>query len=340
MKTPLLIGLLAIAAGIGTLAVQRSISSTAPVAAHSGGPDKNTPATRPAADEQARFRPDTHGSTKLPGEAAIRDVDVNGRIDTDPWGRLLYSPDLKDLFDHFLSMAGTREQIHHARDKLEAHIATLALDQGLAADVLSAFDRYVDYLNAAEQMAGNAEPDGDLIRSLQLLADLRRSVLGRDMADAFFAVEEAREHYLAEYQQIVADTALSRSDRSHQLEMLEHTLPADIQQARRNATAVIRLREEATELRLAGADDNVILYLREQAFGHEAAVRLQTLDQQRADWQARLRSYQAQRDALMDNPGLADQDRTRMLTDLRMQYFSDSEIRRVTALDRVAADGG
>lgn len=260
-------------------------------------------ATLPA---PAVVKPDTPTATatpELPGSTILRGVDINGSVDLNADGTLDYTLALRDLFDHFLSMAGTSAGIPAARTALAAHVSDQGVSGPVKEEVLAAFDRYIHYLGQAETVSLDAYEADDMANTFRLLADLRRSILGRDLAEAFFGADEARETYLTEHRRITTDPSISDGEREQQLASLEQRLPEAMQQARRQATAVIRLRDETRALRAAGASDEVIHYLREEQVGPEAAGRLRELDQQRSDWERRLDRYQQERDVVMSSGG-------------------------------------
>ena len=55
----------------------------------------------------------------------------------------------------------------------------------------------------------------------------------------------------------------------------------------------------------AGGDQEQVRELRREMFGDEAVQRFDELDQQRAQWQARINTYLIQRTNILSNQGLA-----------------------------------
>ena len=74
---------------------------------------------------------------------------------------------------------------------------------------------------------------------------------------------------------------------------------------------------------------------REKLLGADAAERLAQLDQERARWNEQLQSYLQQRSTLQHNANLAPGDRASALTDLRSQFFSDTDLPRIIALEHL-----
>lgn len=170
-----------------------------------------------------------------------------------------------------------------------------------------------------------------------MLFVLRRSVLGTPLAEAFFGDEEAREQTIVEQRRIAAAQHLSQAERERLYAELEDRLPPHLQETRRQATAVTRLSQDTTALRSAGATEAAIQRMREQQVGYEAAHRLRELDQTRAEWASRVEAYQRERDAVFADGTLPLVEHEAVLHELREQYFSELEMRRIAALDRTAA---
>ncbi|WP_178114806.1 lipase secretion chaperone [Pseudomonas saliphila] len=294
-----------------------------------GAPSTDDP---PSAD-----KPATRASDALPGAALLKGVDVIDGITLHPDGELQYSLQLRHLFDHFLGMAGAPERIAAAREALNQHLRSAAINPGSQEEALHAFDLYVEYLREAEQVELNSYEAGDLQRTFDVLFSLRRSVLGTPLAEAFFSDKEAREQIIVEQQRIAADQHLSEAERERLYGELEDRLPPHLQEIRRQATAMTRLSQDTAALRSAGATEAAIQQMREQQVGYEAAQRLSELDKARAEWASRVEAYQRERDAVLAAGTLPLEEHEAVLRELREQFFTEREMRRIAALDRTAA---
>lgn len=294
-----------------------------------GAPSTDNP---PSAD-----KPATRSSDALPGAALLKGVDVMDGITLHPDGKLQYSLQLRHLFDHFLGMAGTPERVPAARETLNQHLQAAAITPSSREEALQAFDLYVEYLREAEQVGLNSYEAGDLQRTFDVLFGLRRSVLGTPLAEAFFGDEEAREQLIVEQRRVAADQYLSQAEREALYAELEEALPPHLQETRRQATAVTRLSQDTAALRSAGATEAAIQQMREQQVGYEAAQRLSELDQARAEWASRVEAYQRERDAVLAAGALPTEEHEAVLGELREQFFTEHEMRRISALDRTAA---
>lgn len=290
----------------------------------------STPATNPIA---AQLPAGVFAADSLPGAALVEDVDVIGGVSLYSDGSVEYTLALRHLFDHFLGLAGSAEHIPAARNALVRHLQTQTLDPSAEHDVMDTFERYMDYLRAAEQVELSSYEAGDLERTFEVLFNLRRSILGNRLAEAFFSDDEAREQVIIAQRHIATDPNLSTADRQQRYEELEQTLPPALQDARRQATAVARLSQETAALRSAGATEDVIRQMREQQVGYQAAERLAELDRSRAEWNQRLAAYQHEREALLATAGTQGADQELAVQQLRERLFNQQEARRVAALE-------
>ena len=166
--------------------------------------------------------------------------------------------------------------------------------------------------------------------------DLQVAYLGQEAAEAFYGMDIAYDRYMADRQDILDNPSLSDAQRQQRLQELTQTLPAAMQNMLEQTHAPAQLAADTQALREQGASEAEIRRLREQQFGAEAAERLESLDQQRAQWETRYQGYRAQRQAIIDS-GLSHLDQETALARLRQQTFSNQELARVEALDRIQA---
>lgn len=70
-----------------------------------------------------------------------------------------------------------------------------------------------------------------------------------------------------------------------------------------------------------------------ELFGSEAAQRLQQQSNNRNLWQQRLHHYQCERRTISNSEGLTDNDKNQQILELQQRMFSQSEQRRINALE-------
>lgn len=271
--------------------------------------------------------------TPLPMPAHLRGVQVDGGVDLHRNGKLIFNRKLKHLFHYMIGMAeGEANRLPGVRESLKAWLLEQDIAPAAQAEVMAAFERYVSYLEAASRVQLASQSPGDLERAYQTLALLRRQHLGHEMADGFFAEQEALDAFTVEQRRVLADGSLSPAQRRQRLEALAQQLPESLRKPFEATRKIAQLAQDTQSLRAAGASPEEIDRLRTERFGPEAAERFRALDQERAKWAQRVASYQAERDAIRADSSLAPETQARAIDDLLARRFSGTEVLRVRGL--------
>ncbi|HDM8060412.1 lipase secretion chaperone [Vibrio harveyi] len=232
----------------------------------------------------------------------------------------------KDFFEYTLS--GLGEQ---SLEEIKANVKTgeSQLDSlGISAELFETYLAYKEALSKLEPFEGNSLP-------LNELKQLNDAILA--MQSAFFTDEQIAQLFDEEnrLRQLAIDKLAIREtelDADSQQQMLEENLasqPKYIQQSERNNALVIELNQtsemSAQEKYLARVD----------LVGEEGAERLQTLDEQRASFNASLNDYLEKRAEIISNDFLGEEEKKTEIAGLREQSFEQKQWRRVEALERI-----
>ncbi|UIP29986.1 MULTISPECIES: lipase secretion chaperone [Photobacterium] len=233
----------------------------------------------------------------------------------------------RDTFDYFLSGLGEADL-----ETLKAHFNTYNAGQPNAYQLDNdLFERFIQYRMALS----NINPDTRYPLHTESLQRLNDQVM--QTQSAFFSAEEQQKLFgeenmqrqLALRQLELKDHMINQDDYDAAWEQEINTLPPVMQQSYRNAAILSQL--QATN----GLDEQE-KYLRQQALvGAEAADRLVTLRQARADFEIKLAHYFQQRDVILTDNNLAKEQAQQALHELRQTSFSASQIRRVQALESI-----
>lgn len=276
--------------------------------------------------------------------ASLRGTEVDGGFRVDENGNLIIEQGIKRYFDYFMATVG-EESIAEITARIYSAIMT-ELEEPARTQALTILEGYLAYkasLYELEQQLGDFNPASFNEGQLPLLADrldaifdARRMHLSEDVVDAFFSEDEAVDRYTLNRLRLLHDKTLSEDQRRDQLAQLEAELPEDVRQQRAEVTQYQRYLIEEEKLEKQSASPAEIHQLRSQEFGEEAAVRLAELDQKRVEWDQRLQQYRKEKTQLKSS-GLSQQDIGEQVERLRSQYFSEIEVRRVKALDRINA---
>ncbi len=266
-------------------------------------------------------------------------TEVDGRITLDTHGHVVPDRQLRNLFDYLLTARGERslEQIKQ-RLMLAAQARLLSTVQQTELSAL--FQRYLDYLDALPSVALHGSDPESMRRTLEARKALRRGVLGIEMAEGFFAEDEARDYYEVETMAIRKDASLTPEARAKALASLREQEPPALREVDQRSATVVDLAAETERLRTAGGDQAAVQALREREVGPEAAQRLAALDAERAQWQQRLDALRSEQARILADPTFAPEDRQRQVDALIAHDFSEEEALRVRAQLQVAAPQG
>ncbi|WP_375207851.1 lipase secretion chaperone [Hyphococcus sp.] len=294
---------------------------------NTGGPESPPAASMPQSPLALYSIP--QGSL-LPSPRSLAGSSADGEFTVDETGRFVPDKSALLVFRYFFTASG-EEPV----DVIRGRIILQAVSQGLNADAMADFvatlDRYIAYRTAAKRLAGsNAWMPADLRLRLEKLRQLRVDTLGRNVADAFFAEEEAVARAEINRRAILKNEFLVESEKHRRLAELEETLPAEIRNARHAASMPAAIRSKVSERRASDGTEKEIFDLRAEAFGADAAKRLADLDRRNAAWREKYGQYAAERRAIVTEAGaISDAD----LATLRSLYFTADELLRVSALD-------
>lgn len=220
-----------------------------------------------------------------PLPASLQGTQQEVRLTQTANGDLQVEPALLLLFDYYL--AGIEEEpleqvIQRIRWDLNQQLSGKANQQALAL-----LEHYLDYRLELPHLAVPAGMDAEALRQrLQAVRGLRQQHFGLKDSALLFADDEAADQRMIEHLANVQDHP-GTDDAANTL-----TSPADRELA---------LFEQVRQMRADGASDAQILQLREATLGAEAAQALAELDQQQAQWQARLAAFAQQRRAVLDS---------------------------------------
>lgn len=280
-------------------------------------------------------------NTDLP--SSLRGTEVDGGFRVDEEGNLIVEIGIKRYFDYFMATVGEESlaeitaRIHHS---ISTQLQEPAKSQALA--ILQDYLSYKTALYELEQQYGEFNPMSfsesqipQLTERLDAMFNARRAHMSESVVDAFFAEEEAIDRYTLERLTVMHDSALSEAEKANKMAQLEQMLPEHVREQRAEATQYQRYAIEEAKLKSNNASPAEIHQLRAQEFGEEGAARLAALDEKRAVWNRRLQQYRAEK-LQLEKSGLSEQDLGPQINELRARHFSEIEIRRVKALDRIA----
>ena len=292
---------------------------------------------KPEALKQSRD-PQVGEALQIEDIAAFEGTQVNGRARVDKNGRLLLDRDLRRLFDYFLTVRGLYDD-QQLLALLASYLAS-SLPESALSEALEHLEHYLAYLHAVSELLADAtSTDGEELRYLvEARQNLRRSMLGQELAEAFFADEEAYEAHQLEAMRLGRDLTLSDEQRRLMLENNDLALPAHLYQQRQKTFQFARLKQELA----APSGERDSYQIVASQYGEQAAQRFVELERQQERWQQKLELAFEQRQRIF-SLAASESSRSRQLR-LWQQYleehFTPLEQKRVRALlsDRLQLD--
>lgn len=310
--------------------------TSGPISESTAGP---APTLAPSASTLVLPATVTRPESLPPMPPHLVDAQPEVQLEVDANGALIPTPDIRRLFDFYLSGLSD-EPLELALLRIERALAGQLADSPQAlTEARDLLGRYVDYRlgldNLESASMATMTPDGFdlevLRRRHQQVQALRTASFSAEEAEAFFALDQVQDQYMLDYLSVQQNPALSEVERSQALAALEHSLPEEIRQLRRRVTRNANLYEQAREMRQLGASSAEIYQARAQALGDEAAANLAKLDQQRAQWQQRLDTFAAEQQRIRQSD-MSPDARQAAIELLISSEFSGTEALRVRAL--------
>lgn len=255
---------------------------------------------------------------------------------TDAGSAPLAYGELKRLFDYYLSAVGEQsiEGITaHLRGELERRLpAPQAKKAQRLLDLYIAFKRELLVLESKPELSGNAV---QAIRARMLaMQDLRARYFSAEETQGMFGFDDAYDMDAISRLEVSQNPALNAEQKKQQLAALDAAMSPVLREAREASLVVVRVEQQAQELRAKGASEDDIYRMRAKAFDPEAAARLADVDREETVWKARIAQYQEQRGkVLQGNAQASESERQAALLALQQSLFSQAELPRLVAYD-------
>ena len=267
-----------------------------------------------------------------PAPASLRDTAVDGMLEVDHQGNLLITDQIRHVFDYFFTTVG-EESVDSAIARIRHYLASQLPEpaQGQALDLLERYIEYKEELVALEERFPVVADLDDLRAREDAVQRLRAGLFSAEAHAAFFASEEVYNNFTLERLAILQDDGLSAEDKAERVEALRNDLPGAMQDLLVPQIHQ-QLSQQTRSLQEEGASPEQIQQLRLSLVGPEATGRLEALDRQRQQWQQRLEQFNHEREAILQHPGLADDDKQQAIDSLLQEQFEPNERLRVSSL--------
>lgn len=284
-----------------------------------------------ASDDESVF---VTGTERLP--SSLRGTEVDGGFVLDEEGNLLVTRHIRLLFDYFLTAQG-EEELPTILRRLRAYIHH-QLEGEAAAQVEELLNSYIGYLAAVETLDSTVMPgqqvDLDLLSEQKdQLAALRGEYFDTVANEAFFKEEDNYDRYTIARLKIMEDAQLSSNDKAAHLAELRGQQSPELLELLDEVSYYQDLRQLTAEWQNSGGDATQLRAIRERVVGAEATERLERLDTERAAWQQRVDAWIAERERVLSNTNLSDEDKQAHLNNMLEERFNEGERLRVRSLE-------
>ncbi|NUW75843.1 lipase chaperone [Vibrio mediterranei] len=190
------------------------------------------------------------------------------------------------------------------------------------------FEKYMRYKAALAALKRNGGEATDFQGLHQQILLMQSEFFTADEQERLFG-EENLLRELALTKKAIKESAQTPEEYQQRWENELSQLPPELQNSFRNATVLTALND-------TNAMDTQSQYIaREALVGSEAAERLMTLDQKRADFDQQFDSYLVARADILNNASFNDAEKVQAINDLREPLFDKNQWRRVEALERI-----
>lgn len=264
----------------------------------------------------------------------------DGNLSHDGGSELQVSAELRLLFDYYLTATGEKK-LPEIRAEIER-----VLDQKLSANAAlqakNLLGRYIQYKQALVSVEANAQNISAGKTSMATAARQRWSAMQQTRQrffsekenQAMFGFDDAYDMDALNRMDVAENTSLTPEQKQAQLQALDDALPAEFREEKNAPYQVIRLEEQASQLRANGASDADIYNMRATATSPEAATRLAEVDREEAIWKARIQQYQERKNKLDTEMAFhSATEKQAALDQVRKQYFNADEQRRLPAYE-------
>lgn len=281
-------------------------------------------------DEAPAAPPPTTTTAQFAG--SLKGTQVDGNVRATANGELVIDEELLRLFDYYLATLGERD-LKAVRSAIAGELQQRLSGKALQT-ALDLFERYLQYKTAMGELEKQlGTKAGKLPDRLAALRELRQRFFSPQENQGLFGRVDTYDDFTLKRLQLLADNSLSAEAKSKQLRELENQLPPELKEARQAPVQHIVLAEAEAALRKQGKGEQDIYVLRAQMVGQAAADRLAALDQEQAQWQARIENYQQERRQVLADANRSEQQKQAAVAELAASRFNAQEQKRLGAYE-------
>jgi lipase chaperone LimK len=164
--------------------------------------------------------------------------------------------------------------------------------------------------------------------------DLRSRFFNEEETQGMIVFDDAYDMDAIARLEISQNPDLSAEQKQRQLAAVDAAKPANLRREREASSVVVRVEQQAQDLRAKGGSEDDVYRLRAREFDPQAAARLADVDREEVAWKARIARYQEERSKLLKaQTNATESERLTVLTQLQQTYFTEAERPRLAAYE-------
>ena len=262
--------------------------------------------------------PDLHNDEKRSASS----LKVASQQDTD-----IDNASAKDMMEYFVS-GNTELTLEDIRDNVARHheqSPTVIVDEAL-------FIKYLEYKSALTSIDVQFDTISaeDLRLLNQTLLDLQAQFFSQSEISILFNYDNKMREIALE-KLLLRQEGLAEQDYQQRFESYLSEQPNYVQSSYQNQVLLQQLSSSE------GLDEQAKYLKRNELVGEEATQRLESLDQQRAEFEENLKVYFAERNDILNDSALSESELQETIAQLRAARFAPEQVRRVQAIERIRA---
>ena len=299
-------------------------------------PDQNqvmvkprVPELKKQTDQYISKAPPQKNLLSIPSLRGFQGSKINGSVQENENGEIAITVDLRRLFDYFFTMRKRYSQ-EEIFNQFKAFIES-RLSEEAQIESLALFQNYWDYQNSLESYMDDLDrgDQDSLLDALEYRRNLRRELLGSEVADVFFSVEERYEDFQLALSEISQASHLNPQEKAEQIDELERSLPDEEYKKRIETFQFSRLKSNIQGLSTEESRDRIA-----NRFGEEAAERFQAVQEKREEWEHRVEHYFKMKNDIYSS-SLSEEEKTRQWEEFKEGNYPSLELKRLRALESI-----
>jgi lipase chaperone LimK len=297
------------------------------------------PADEPAAPPVAVIGP---VSRATPFVRSMQDTLPDGNLQTlakgaapGATGTLAYG-ELKRLFDYYLSAVG-EQSIEAITLQIRGELDR-RLPPAQAQKAQRLLGLYIEFKRELVRVESQPQLVGNGLQAIRgrfnAMQDVRAKYFSAEETQGMFGFEDAYDMDAIARLEVDQNPALNAQQKKQQLAALDAAMPEQLRKEREATSMVVRLEQQAQELRAKGGSEDDVYRMRAKELDPQAAARLAEVDREEAAWKGRIARYLEERNKLLQAQSNASaSERESSLAQLQQSRFSEAERPRLVAYE-------